>query len=127
MLSRDLPVMGVLTGALFVMCYGFPKPGQVTRLEGTVLLTTYIGYNAVPVSFATPESCRTASCNRYSLYMSTVSLPSLSMAARYMPSELNENTTLALLSIPMMPPSASIFTSFSRMTSSAAVCRLTPL
>jgi cation:H+ antiporter len=45
-LSRDIPVMGALTLSLFVIGYGFRKPGCINRLEGAALLTCYIGYNA---------------------------------------------------------------------------------
>ncbi|MBD3647004.1 MAG: sodium:calcium antiporter, partial [Pseudomonadales bacterium] len=45
LIYRDLPVMGVLTLVLFVMCYGFRGPGRVTRLEGGCLLMAYVIYN----------------------------------------------------------------------------------
>lgn len=43
-LSRDWPVMMGLTLALFVMAYGFRGAGRINRMEGTVLLCSYIGY-----------------------------------------------------------------------------------
>jgi len=42
--SRDIPVMAVLTGSLFVFCYGFRGPGRINRLEGAILLASFIGY-----------------------------------------------------------------------------------
>jgi cation:H+ antiporter len=45
-LSRDLPVMTGLTLSLFVIGFGFRKPGRITRLAGIALLTCYVGYNA---------------------------------------------------------------------------------
>jgi len=44
LLSRDFPVMIVLTVALFSMGYGFLKPGRVTRGEGALLLAGYLAY-----------------------------------------------------------------------------------
>lgn len=46
---RDLPVMGILTLVLFVMCYGFRGPGRVNRVEGALLLLAYLAYNVVLV------------------------------------------------------------------------------
>ena len=48
-LVRDLPVLAVMTAALFVMCYGFRGPGRINRYEGGVLLTGYIAYDCVLV------------------------------------------------------------------------------
>jgi len=45
-LWRDLPVMLVLTLALFAMAYGFVSPGRITRTEGALLLGTFVGYTA---------------------------------------------------------------------------------
>ncbi len=44
LLTRDYPAMIGLTLALFAMAYGFRKPGQVNRLEGGVLLASFMGY-----------------------------------------------------------------------------------
>ncbi|SER72087.1 cation:H+ antiporter [Nitrosomonas sp. Nm51] len=49
-LSRDIPVMGALTLSLFVIGYGFRGPGRINRIEGTLLLTCYIGYNTYLVT-----------------------------------------------------------------------------
>jgi len=43
-LSRDMLVMAGLTLSLFVVCYGFRKPGHISRIEGALLLTCYVGY-----------------------------------------------------------------------------------
>jgi len=45
-LSRDILVMGALTGALFVVGYGFRGPGRINRYEGIALLACYVGYTA---------------------------------------------------------------------------------
>lgn len=45
-LQRDWIVMLALTIALLVMAYGFKgKDGQITRIEGTILIVCYIAYN----------------------------------------------------------------------------------
>ncbi len=44
-MSRDFVVMVVLTVALFLMAYGFKgKDGQISRIEGAVLLASFVGY-----------------------------------------------------------------------------------
>ena len=45
-LSRDILVMAVLTGSLFIIGYGFQGPGRINRFEGAVLLASYLLYNA---------------------------------------------------------------------------------
>ncbi|NCC24197.1 MAG: calcium/sodium antiporter [Deltaproteobacteria bacterium] len=45
-LSRDIPVMTVLTLSLFVIGFRIGRPGRINRLEGAVLLACYIGYTA---------------------------------------------------------------------------------
>lgn len=49
-LVRDWPVMVLLTLALFFMCYGFRGEGRINRIEGTVLLLAFTGYNIWLVS-----------------------------------------------------------------------------
>jgi cation:H+ antiporter len=44
LMSRDFPTMIGLTIALFIMGYGFLKPGHVTRVEGALLLLGYLAY-----------------------------------------------------------------------------------
>lgn len=46
-LSRDFPVMIVLTILLFVMSYGFRSPGKINRVEGGILLTIFISYQVM--------------------------------------------------------------------------------
>ena len=46
-LYRDLPVLSVMTVALFIMCYGFGDEGRISRHEGITLLLGYISYNAL--------------------------------------------------------------------------------
>ena len=47
LMSRDFPAMIGLTIALFVMGYGFLRPGHVTRAEGGLLLLGYLAYLAM--------------------------------------------------------------------------------
>ncbi|MDH5446915.1 MAG: calcium/sodium antiporter [Gammaproteobacteria bacterium] len=46
-LSRDYPFMIGLSIALFTMAYGFRTDGKVNRIEGGLLLLTYVAYMAV--------------------------------------------------------------------------------
>jgi len=43
-LSRDLPLMLILTLLLFIMSYGFRDHGRINRFEGGFLLAIFIGY-----------------------------------------------------------------------------------
>lgn len=43
-LTRDWMLLITLTLSLFVMGYGFKKPGSINRIEGTILLSVFIGY-----------------------------------------------------------------------------------
>lgn len=43
-LIRDWAVMLAVTVGLFIMAYGFRKPGHLTRWEGILLLSVYFGY-----------------------------------------------------------------------------------
>ena len=45
-LSRDVPVMAVLTVSLFVLGYGLRGPGRINRFEGAALLACYAAYTA---------------------------------------------------------------------------------
>jgi cation:H+ antiporter len=49
--SRDMLVMTVLTVSLFLFGYGFRGPGRgrINRIEGAVLLASYVGYTALLV------------------------------------------------------------------------------
>jgi cation:H+ antiporter len=49
-LSRDVLVMMVLTVSLFVIGYGFKKPGRINRLEGALLLIAYLAYTTYLIS-----------------------------------------------------------------------------
>jgi cation:H+ antiporter len=44
-LTRDLPVMAILTLSLFIFGYGFRGPGRINRFEGAALLASYLAYN----------------------------------------------------------------------------------
>ena len=44
LMSRDFPTMIALTIALFIMGYGFLRPGHITRAEGGLLLLGYLAY-----------------------------------------------------------------------------------
>jgi cation:H+ antiporter len=46
-LTRDYPVMGGLTVALLVTAYGFRTFGRISRLEGVLLVASYIGYQTL--------------------------------------------------------------------------------
>lgn len=48
--ARDMVIMGLLTLALFLACYGFRGPGRINRIEGALLLACYIGYTAYLIS-----------------------------------------------------------------------------
>ncbi len=44
-MNRDFIIMTILTVALFLMAYGFKgKDGQITRIEGAVLLASFVAY-----------------------------------------------------------------------------------
>jgi cation:H+ antiporter len=43
-LTRDLPIMVLLTLVLFAMAYGFRGAGRINRTEGTLLLIAFLGY-----------------------------------------------------------------------------------
>ena len=45
-LSRDWPIMMGLIVGLFVMAYGFRKPGRISRGQGLFLVAVYIAYNS---------------------------------------------------------------------------------
>jgi cation:H+ antiporter len=49
-LSRDIPVMALLTVSLFVIGYGFRGPGRINRIEGAALLILYVGYTGYLVN-----------------------------------------------------------------------------
>jgi cation:H+ antiporter len=44
-LTRDWPTMLAMTAALFVMAYGFRGQGRINRVEGLLLLLSFIAYN----------------------------------------------------------------------------------
>lgn len=46
-LSRDYPFMIGLSIALFIMAYGFKGDGRINRVEGGLLLLTYVAYMTV--------------------------------------------------------------------------------
>lgn len=43
-LERDLPIVLLLTITLFIMAYGFRGQGRINRIEGSILLSTFIAY-----------------------------------------------------------------------------------
>ncbi|WP_262689872.1 calcium/sodium antiporter [Kordiimonas aestuarii] len=51
-LTRDVPVMGFLTMALFLLGFGFRGIGRINRLEGAFLLLCFAAYTAVLVDSA---------------------------------------------------------------------------
>ena len=46
---RDILTMTLLTLSLFVFGFGFKRKGRINRVEGCVLLTSYVIYTAVLV------------------------------------------------------------------------------
>jgi cation:H+ antiporter len=46
-LSRDYPIMFMLTLLLFLMAYGFRGPGRINRIEGAILVSAYVGYQTL--------------------------------------------------------------------------------
>lgn len=48
--NRDMLVIGILTVSLFVIGYGFRGPWRINRIEGAVLLASYLGYTAYLLS-----------------------------------------------------------------------------
>jgi cation:H+ antiporter len=51
-LSRDISIIAILTGALFLVGYGFRGPGRINRYEGLALLLCYAGYTSYLLSTA---------------------------------------------------------------------------
>ena len=51
-LSRDLPVMVLLTLSLFAIGYGFRGPGRINRIEGGLLLAAFLAYTCWLVASA---------------------------------------------------------------------------
>lgn len=49
-LHRDILVMSLLTVSLFAIGYRFKQPGRINRLEGALLLTSFVGYTAYLIS-----------------------------------------------------------------------------
>lgn len=45
--SRDIPVLGLLTVALFVISYGYHGQGRINRFGGAALLASYLAYTAL--------------------------------------------------------------------------------
>jgi cation:H+ antiporter len=43
-LSRDILTMTLLTLILFVFCYGFRRPGRINRVEGGLLVVSFVAY-----------------------------------------------------------------------------------
>ena len=46
-LTRDMPIMVLLTVALLIMAYGFRGKGRINRLEASLLLVAYAGYQTL--------------------------------------------------------------------------------
>jgi cation:H+ antiporter len=49
-LARDWPVVMALTIALLFMAFGFGREGKINRIEGTILLLSFVAYNAYLIS-----------------------------------------------------------------------------
>jgi cation:H+ antiporter len=46
-MERDIPVVFLLTIALFIMAYGFKGPGRINRIEGGLLLSAFCCYQGL--------------------------------------------------------------------------------
>jgi cation:H+ antiporter len=46
-MEREIPVVFLLTIALFIMAYGFRGPGRINRVEGGLLLLAFCGYQVL--------------------------------------------------------------------------------
>lgn len=46
-MEREIPVIFLLTIALFIMAYGFKGPGRINRVEGGLLLLAFCGYQVL--------------------------------------------------------------------------------
>ena len=46
-MEREIPVIFLLTIALFIMAYGFRGPGRINRVEGGLLLLAFCGYQVL--------------------------------------------------------------------------------
>jgi len=46
-MTRDLPLMVALTIIMFIMAFGRKNSGEITRLEGAILLTIFIAYEVI--------------------------------------------------------------------------------
>ena len=46
-LDRDFPIMLVLTAVLFIMAYGLRGPGKINRIEGAILLASFVAYQYI--------------------------------------------------------------------------------
>lgn len=46
-LTRDIPIVFILTMALVIMAYGFKGHGRINRIEGAILLTCFVGYQVL--------------------------------------------------------------------------------
>ena len=46
-MEREIPVVFLLTIALFIMAYGFKGPGRINRVEGGLLLLAFFGYQVL--------------------------------------------------------------------------------
>ena len=47
---RDMFVMAALTLSLFIIGFGFRRPGRINRIEATLLLASYLGYTTYLIS-----------------------------------------------------------------------------
>jgi cation:H+ antiporter len=52
--ERDIPIVIITTIGLFIMAYGFRGEGRINRLEGTILLCTFFGYQLLLLYTAIP-------------------------------------------------------------------------
>lgn len=48
--NRDMLFMAALTVSLFAIGYGVRGPGRINRIEGSLLLASWVGYTAYLIS-----------------------------------------------------------------------------
>lgn len=46
-MERDVPIMFALTIAFFIMAYGFKRDGRINRIEGAILVLSFLAYQGL--------------------------------------------------------------------------------
>lgn len=53
--QRDMLIMGLMTVSLFIFGYGFRGPGKINRIEGAILLISYLAYTTILILVSLPS------------------------------------------------------------------------